>query len=77
MTYGFLGTDFFKRHILIPIHTLKGIFKTKIINAIVIKGGGSYGYKPFTFYFHESGVLDKRVFDRIVGGNSVKYVDMI
>lgn len=43
---------------------------------MVISGGG-YRVKPFKFYFHQEGVIDKRVFDGVVGGTLVKFSDIL
>lgn len=56
---------------------MKGISQKRINKAIIIKGGGVFGFKPFSYYFHENGVLDKLVFDTVMGGHCIKYSDIL
>lgn len=40
-----------------------------------MQGGGKYGYDSFKYYFHSEGVKDKTVFDAVMSGTCIKYVD--
>lgn len=76
-TYGIFGTHFFSKSNKIPIQIMAGIRRKRINKAIVIEGGGKYDIKKFSYYFHEKGVVDKYVFDNVVGGKGVHYVDRL
>lgn len=52
-----------------------GVRKSNLNKGIVMRGGGRFGIKKFDFYFHEGGVLDKEVFDSVIAGKTIKYVD--
>lgn len=71
--YGLFGTQIFNKVTIVPIHIMGGVARRKINKGIVLQGGGRFGIKRFNYYFHESGVVDKYVFDNVVGGKTVKY----
>ena len=54
---------------------MTGVTKQKINKGIAISGGGRFGINRFNYNFHEAGVLDKYVFDNVIGGKNIKYTD--
>lgn len=73
--YGIFGSQLFSTTTIVPLHIMVGVRKSNLNKGIVMRGGGRFGIKKFDFYFHEAGVLDKEVFDNVIAGKSIKYVD--
>lgn len=43
---------------------------------MVVQGGGAR-VRPFRFYFHENGIIDKTVFDAVMRRTFIKYSDIL
>lgn len=75
--YGLFGSEIFSESVRIPIHIMAGIARKPINKGIAIRGGGQYGIKKFSYYFHETGVLDKVVFNGVISGKQIYYTDTL
>lgn len=75
--YGLCGSELFTQSVRIPIHIMAGVARKPINKGIAIRGGGRYGIKPFSYYFHEAGVLDKVVFNSVIMGKQISYTDTL
>lgn len=56
---------------------MAGVARKAINKGIAIRGGGRFGIKSFSYYFHEVGVLDKFVFNSVISGKQIRYTDLI
>ena len=76
-TYGYFGTDIKSSFTEVPIHILYAAKNMSYRRGLRILGGGLFGYAPIYYNFSRAGILDERVFNAVVTGNSVVYADIL
>ena len=55
---------------------MRGFGKANFFGGVAIHGGKIHGFSDFKFYFQKEAIRDKKVFDAVVNGKFVTYVNL-